>query len=434
MVSLASLISRARLARFILLPCACTLLAACTSEPIHDNPGQQPEPVLALPLRFEPIELVGEPDDLTDFVFLPDGEEMLVMSKVGELYHYRLRGEGDAAPVTAEPLGRFQLSNVSSETDCGAISLVLDNAFEENGWFFVSKCTSRQGSGVYRYRFDAGDYGAIDGSEVLVIEAEEPAAQRAWHNVGSLNMDAQGHLWVPFGDKTIDWHAQELADNLGAIVRIVPNRDRNGSGYEPALDNPFAGEEDKSADIYAYGVRSPYRAVLDGEGRLWFGDVGSAVAEEINVITRPGQNFGWSNAEGTCQENCADLTDPVFTWDRSGDHDFIVEDPEAPAINARVATAGLAYDASLHDRYAGLLDDRVIYGDMCVGFLRAARFSDDHVVSDEYVGHLRTVASLRQSADGYIYALSLGNCQTDVTREIDTTSRLFRALPTVVEP
>lgn len=429
----------------ILLPIVCGVLVACTSEPIRDEPiepsepsepTEPPEPMLALPLRFEPIELAGEPDDLTDFVFLPNGEEMLVMSKAGSIYHYELLSKDDdeTAPVTTELLGSFDLSNVNSETDCGAISLLLDNDFAKNGWFFVSKCTSRRASGVYRYRFDADDYAAIDGSETLIIEAEEPSAQRAWHNVGSLNMDAEGNLWVPFGDKTVNRNAQDPASNLGAIVRIVPNRDPNGAGYEPVADNPFTGEQDKSPDIYAYGVRSPYRAVLDGAGRLWFGDVGSVVAEEINVITRPGQNFGWADAEGTCVTDCTDLTDPVFTWDRSGDHDFIVEDPEAPPINARVAIAGLAYDSSVNDRYGGLLDDRVIYGDMCVGFLRAARYADDHVVSDEYVGHLRTVAALSQRQDGYIYALSLGNCQTDVTREIDTTSRLFRALPTVVEP
>src|SRR5690606_34054578 len=152
-------ISQGRLACLILLPVVCGVLVACTSEPIRDEPiepsepsepTEPPEPMLALPLRFEPIELAGEPDDLTDFVFLPNGEEMLVMSMAGSIYHCELLSKDDdeTASVTTELLGVFDLSNVNSETDCGAISLLLDNDVAKLGWCFVSKCTSRRASGV----------------------------------------------------------------------------------------------------------------------------------------------------------------------------------------------------------------------------------------------------------------------------------------------
>src|SRR5690606_10166695 len=126
-----------------------------------------PSVTLALPLQFERIELDGGPDELTDFVFLPGGEELLILGKRGGLYHYALERSVERAGTT-ELLGSVDLSNTFAATDCGAISLVLDNEFSENSIFYVSKCTSLQASGVYRYRFDATDYAGIDASESLV--------------------------------------------------------------------------------------------------------------------------------------------------------------------------------------------------------------------------------------------------------------------------
>ncbi|HEY6724282.1 MAG TPA: PQQ-dependent sugar dehydrogenase, partial [Polyangiaceae bacterium] len=197
--------------------------------------------------------------------------------------------------------------------------------------------------------------------------------------------------------------------------------------YAPAPDNPFIDDDDASPDVYAYGIRSPWRSILDRRGRPWFGDVGSVLVEEINVVTEPGQNFGWANGEGVCDGDCAGLTDPIAFWDRDPDHDYLVEDPEAPALPVRVAVVGTAYDPGVNDRYAGAMDDQVLFTDACVGFVRAIEFTD-HVVSDVPVGHLRTAAAMHQAADGYIYALTFGRCQTDNPIDLDNEGGLFRAV------
>lgn len=384
--------------------------------------GTAPE----LHLTFDPVPLEQQPGGLTDFVFLPDGTELLALAKDGEVFHFRLAFNEGELP-SSELLGSFVLPRVETETDCGAISLVVDNDFEKNQLFYVAKCTSRNSSGVFRYQFDASDYSAIAATESAIVEAEEPLAERAWHNVGSLNMDADGNLWVPFGDKTIGDNAQDRTSNLGALLRIVPNRERDGSGHVPAMGNPFQGGQDGSEDVYAYGMRSPWRAILDQEGRPWFGDVGSYLVEEINVVEGPGQNFGWANAEGVCVDDCVGLTDPVAFWDRDPDHDYIVEDPEAPPTPARVPMVAMAYRAGENDRYAGLLSDKVIFSDACLGFLRALKYTD-HVVSDEAIGHLRTLAAMHQGADGHIYALTFGRCQTDQKFQLDDDGGFFRAV------
>lgn len=415
--------------RFLVGLGLCVAVVGCNSESVDDDDGPDEPPELRL--RFEAVTLEDQPANLTDFIFLPDGREFLTLSKLGEVTHYRLvepeGADSEAGAKSAERLGGFALPGVHTETDCGAISLVLDNDFAENGIFYLAKCTSQQASGVYRYEFDADDYTSIAGTEALIIEASEPAAERAWHSVGSLNMDARGNLWVPFGDKTIELNAQDRSNNLGALLRIVPNRTSAEGGYTPAPDNPFIDDVGASPDIYAYGIRSPWRSILDRSGRPWFGDVGSVLVEEINVVTEPGQNFGWSNAEGVCQDDCTGLTDPIASWDRDPDHDYLVEDPEAPALPVRVAVVGTAYDASVNDRYAGAMDDQVLFTDACVGFVRAIEFTD-HVVSDVPVGHLRTAAAMHQAADGYIYALTFGRCQTDNPLDLDNEGGLFRAV------
>lgn len=403
----------------------CLAVTGCSGSESGDDEG--PKQPAELRLRFEPVTLEQQPDNLTDFVFLPDGREFLTLSKLGEVTHYQLVESGAQNADSAERLGGFRLPGVHTETDCGAISLVLDNDFSENGLFYAAKCTSRQASGVYRYEFDASNYASVGDTEQLIIEGREPAAQRAWHNVGSLNMDPQGNLWVPFGDKTIEVNGQDRSDNLGALLRIVPNRTPGEGGYTPAPDNPFVDDADASPDIYAYGIRSPWRAILDRRGRPWFGDVGSVLVEEINVVTEPGQNFGWSDAEGVCEDDCTGLSDPVASWDRDPDHDYLIDDPEAPALPVRVAVVGTVYDPNVNDRYRGAMDDQVLFTDACVGFVRAIEFTD-HVVSDVPVGHLRTAAAMHQAADGYIYALTFGRCQTDNPIDLDNEGGLFRAV------
>ena len=132
-------------------------------------------------------------------------------------------------------------------------------------------------------------------------------------------------------------------------------------------------------------------------------------------------------AEGTCEDDCTGLTDPVTYWDRDPDHDYLVDDPEAPGLAVRVPMVGTGYDPSVNDRYAGLMDDQLLFADACVGFVRALEFSD-HVVSDVPVGHLRTAAAMHQAADGYIYALTFGSCQTDNPIDLDNEGGLFRAV------
>src|SRR5690606_5471629 len=99
---------------------------------------------------------------------------------------------------------------------------------------------------------------------------------------------------------------------LGSLVRVVPSE---GGGFTVPGDNPFAGEAGKSGAVWAYGLRSPWRATLDARGRYWIGDVGEATHEEVTLVRGPGENLGWPSIEGPCGDDCGDTTPPLVSWD-----------------------------------------------------------------------------------------------------------------------
>ncbi len=311
-----------RAALAALLACACG-----SGDQAQDGP---------LGLEFVAIEVNGGLTMATELRFLPGGDEVLLASKDGRVAHLRLDGD------RAERLGEFRVPGVFSESDCGLVSLALDPDFAASGYIYVGACASATESVILRLAFDPGAYDAIAGTAVEIMRAGDPLAERPWHNVGALGFDATGAMWALFGDKLVDDNGQDLDDDLGAVVRIVPSRDPDEGGHTPAPDNPFVDAAGRDPDVYAYGLRSPWRGVVDASGRMWIGDVGANGVEEINVLAAPGDNFGWPMQEGPCAAECDGLRDPVTWWP----HDdpitpYLLADPEAVQTTGRVGWVGL---------------------------------------------------------------------------------------------
>ncbi len=377
-------------------------------------------------LSFESVTLPSSVDLVTDFAFLPAAGELLAASLDGTLHHLVLDGDDAERVVT------FELPDVYYERDCGLISLALDPDFEDNGFVYVGYCVDIRGSGVFRFQYDEGDpVASVDSlTEVIVVSAPptaDPADERPWHNVGALSFDRAGNLWVPFGDKVRRSGAQDTDSALGSLIRVVPNRDPEGSGYDVPEDNPFARGGGFDA-IYAWGLRSPWRGLLDTQGRYWVGDVGAVDYDEIDVIVAPGENMGWPDYEGPCAEDCGDYINPVTGWDRALDHPYMLDDSDVNPLQARVPYVGIAYEPT-QDRYQGHLNHRVLFGDFCTGYVRAGQLDDSRELTyDEPVGHIDNPAAWRQGADGYVYVMTYGRCQTDVQNSTDSETELFRVV------
>ncbi len=353
-----------------------------------------------LGISFEKLELEGTPDQVVDFAFVPGRDEIVVLEKLGKVSHYAF--DGNAATL----LGSFELP-VFTETDCGLISVAFAPDFPITQHVYLGYCTTLKSSQIARFSFDL-PYEEMAASEELVIANPEPAASEAWHNVGSIGFEPSGVLWALFGEKTISANGQDTSVNLGKLLRIVPKQ--VGPGYDPAPDNPFIGDADKSPDIYAYGLRSPWKGVRDSQGHFWIGDVGSDKFEEVNYVDAPGQNFGWNVHEGPCDKSIDDnCRDPLTYWDRTSDHPYPADDPDAYAAGTRVVCIGAHIEPIANDPYGGKLDGITFFGDFVLGWVRALRQDENGAIElDVHVGHLPHASSWKRGPDGTLYLMTYG--------------------------
>lgn len=381
-----------------------------------------------VPLQLEQATETGH-QYVTTFEMIPGTNELLLAELHGDVYHYEL-DEGGGTLLGHFSLGEHVYPTAGFDGDCGLISLAFDPDFADNGYFYAGLCFDASTTGILRLTLDPEDYEGITDSAAVIMR-ETLARTHAFHNVGQLGFDRDGYLWALYGDGSMAELAADPSSNFGSLVRIDPNRDPNGAGYAPAPGNPFIGDPAASEDVYAYGFRSPWTGHYDAHGRWWVGDVGSggeAAAEEINVVTEPGSVFGWPMAEGPCEGPCDDLTDPVRFWDHSSAHPYVTQMRDPYPSQNRVGWVGVAYRDDGNDRYEGRLTDHVLYGEMCVGFVRALEMDETgEILSDGLVGELPKISAWSQGADGYLYVTTYGACEA--RRDVpDVPAGLWRAV------
>lgn len=378
----------------------------------------------SLRVEFEELALDSEPTFITDFVFYPGSDtDFLALDKAGKLLRFQLGEQGTTLVTTT------QVAGVYDRLDCGAVSLAFEPDLADGNYVYVGTCVSQTHSEILRLDLDDAQ-NVVEGSEVSILRVGDTGATRPWHNVGSIGFEPGGIMWALFGEKVRGAPAQELTDNLGKLLRIVPSREPGLGGFEPAPDGPLADSENGAQSVYALGLRSPFRGTRDSRGFYWIGDVGSDSFEEVNVARDPLTNFGWPDHEGPCS-SCGETTSPAFSWARGAAPDYIADDPEVETTVGRVAWAGPEVLAHEPDRYGGRLAGSVLFGDYCAGFLRQGRVDDDGVPTlDAALGHLNNAAAFRQHSDGFVYAITFGRCQTDVKNQADEGfSRLYRMVP-----
>ena len=380
----------------------------------------------AAPLTLKFVDIPHDAPLLraTDLAFLPNGSgEFLWLDKDGDVHHLRLDGD------RARRLGGFRVPDAWFDSDAGLLSVTFDPAFTQNGFIYLGTAISMQTSIIRRYHFDANDYAATAASGVEILRVTGDAAQRSWHNIGSIGFTDDGLLWALFGDKTLDDPAQDPASMLGSLVRIRPHLGPEG-GYDTPDDNPYAALGGDPA-VYAKGMRSPWKG-LYYDGRWFFGDVGLDTAEEVNLIDAPGLNFGWPITEGPCESSCDALTDPWIWYDRSSSHPFVAEDAEAVPARLRSVWVGWVYrtdwPGAENDPYLGRWNEVLTFGDWATGFVRGRRLptGERDGGRDWPVAHLYRSTAWTQAPDGYVYATALGTWPADSPNI--TPSPLLRAV------
>jgi glucose/arabinose dehydrogenase len=192
----------------------------------------------------------------------------------------------------------------SSGSEQGLLSVAFHPQYRANGLFFVDYTDRNGNTMISRFHISADANRADPSSERTVLTVDQPEAN---HNGGQLAFGPDGYLYIGMGDGggAGDRHGrqgngQNRATLLGKILRI----DVNGkSPYAMPPDNPFVGQSGVRPEIWAIGLRNPWRFSFDrATGDLFIADVGQNQLEEVNfqpVHSRGGQNYGWRIMEGS---------------------------------------------------------------------------------------------------------------------------------------
>ena len=222
---------------------------------------------------------------------------------------------------------------LDKKNEMGLLGMAFHPDFKKNGEFFVyysSPETPNATSVISRFRVskDNPDQALADSEEIL-MKVEQPA----WnHNGGTIVFGPDGMLYIVFGDGGAGGDAfhngQNLSTILGSICRIDVDHKSPGLNYAIPKDNPF--EDGKTPtfatirkEIWAYGFRNPWRIAFDDKtGKLWAGDVGQGIWEEIDIVVKGG-NYGWSVREGKHPfgpngvEARKHLIEPIWEYDHN---------------------------------------------------------------------------------------------------------------------
>lgn len=213
---------------------------------------------------------------------------------------------------------------LSTDNEEGLLGIAFHPDYEANGHFFVYYSASNPlRSVVSRWTVSADPYSADAASELVIIEIPQPYSN---HNGGQILFGPDGYLYIGLGDGGDGGDPQDYAQNprslLGSILRIDVDASTEAERYRIPADNPFAGHPEYKHEIFAIGVRNPWRMSFDPvTGWLWAGDVGQGRREEINVIEL-GKHYGWDIMEGTLDHEpdssvpADSLTPPVWEYGR----------------------------------------------------------------------------------------------------------------------
>ncbi|MEX0712387.1 MAG: PQQ-dependent sugar dehydrogenase, partial [Pirellulales bacterium] len=305
-------------------------------------------------------------DEPLDIVGAPGGERLFVVERFGKVFSFDNDPNTDRADLLLDlnqVLGRTEPKTVV------AYGFTVHPQVAENGFVYVTYVIDTlkelpEGTRVSRFKLLPGEPPRCDPqSEQILI---------TWpcggHNGGCLAFGPDGCLYIATGDSSgiADQYltGQDMGSLAGKILRIDVDQPEPGKPYSIPADNPFAGAEGARPEIWAYGLRQPWKISFDrATGDLWTGNVGQDLWEQIYLIERGG-NYGWSVMEGS----------HPFRPERSrGPTPILMPIVEHDHANFRSITGGFVY----HGRRLEDLAGSYIYGDYDTGRIWMLRYDRD---------------------------------------------------------
>jgi glucose/arabinose dehydrogenase len=291
-------------------------------------------------------------------------------------------------------------AQVTSGGEQGLLSMAFAPDYASSGRFYVYFTDRGQQERIVEYRRATADR-AEPGSARLVLRMADPEPN---HNGGLMIFGRDRLMYVGTGDGGggDDQHgargnAQDLGSLLGKILRIDP-RASGGRPYSAPAGNPFGDRDGARGEIYAYGLRNPWRFSFDRvTDDLTIGDVGQDAVEEIDFVRRgrgAGADFGWRPFEGTRRN----FDEPA---------------PRAVApVVQHLHSAGFCSITGgyvVRDRGVPALYGRYVYGDFCEGRVRAATLRAGRMTKGRILDlpGVPALSSFGEDATGRVYVTSL---------------------------
>ena len=277
-----------------------------------------PEPV-AVTLNFDnslleiqrPVELFPWP-----------GGGMAVVENSGYIALCLVVGGSPCAARLAQPLLDWREYTDLPDNESGMLSAALDPEFEEFPYLYVYYIRKGTGGAVKRARlsrFPVVDGMIVGAAELAILEWEAPKLR---HYGGAVRFGPDGMLYLGIGDNNAPEQSPDLASLVGKVIRIDIRGASAEQPYRIPEDNPFLESPGARPEIWAYGLRNPWRMSFDQAGQLWVGDVGERSQEEVSIITA-GADLGWPAYEGELcmdEEGCAAraaAVPPLYTFGRA---------------------------------------------------------------------------------------------------------------------
>jgi len=381
------------MSRLIRVLCACVVVfasPACGDDPTGPIDGGPLPP--GLTLKLDPFITTG----LSSPVFLAqplDDGRIFVVEQGG-----RIRVARNGALQTTPFLDIS--GRVASGGERGLLSVAFHPQYATNRFFYVYYTTQASGAlaagDIVIERFTTTSNPEVADPTTAKLIITTPHSQQSNHNGGLLAFGPDGMLYAGLGDGGGGGDPFQTGQNQNALLGSLLRLDISGDPYTIPASNPFVGVAGKRGEIWAKGLRNPWRYAFDAPtGLLYIADVGQGAREEVNVIpaTQAGVNYGWSIMEGAICYNASTCNQTGLTLP-------IIDYTHAAGCSI---TGGYVYRGSAIPGIRG----HYFYSDYCTGFLRSFRYENGVAVDVKDWGlTMSLVTSFGVDFGGELYVMS----------------------------
>ncbi|GEM_PF-409650 len=353
-----------------------------------------PHQVIATARQFSPAALQLDPflSGLVSPIFITsaeDGSNRLFIVEQGGII--KVLQPGSTTPTVFLNI----TSKVLSGGERGLLGLAFHPQYETNRRFFVNYTRQTDGATVVaQYQASASNPNVADTAEIILLTVAQPFSN---HNGGMMDFGPDGFLYIALGDggsaNDPGNRAQNINNLLGKILRINIDIPNGPVPYSSPPTNPFFGATPGADEIYAVGVRNPWRFSFDrSTGQLYVGDVGQGAREEVSIVTLGG-NYGWRVFEGSlCTNLDAALCIPA---------NYIFPITEYSHAGGRCSiTGGYVYRGSQGTFNPGTY----LFADFCTGEIFTFEGGVQSLLMDTSIN----ISSFGEDEAGELYVVGLG--------------------------